>query len=166
MVLAFGLDHIIVSSDRPKDPAASRFLENTASTRGKPSITAEAGRSGPVDPSDAAVLVKGVLNVLGHLKMSSQAVTPVAQPIWIEPLLSVAAEHDGVFHPLVNRDAHVTKGAEDRRGHRLSQPAARRRARAGSRHRAVHPRRAVAQERRHARQHRRRQTLTPAMSVR
>ncbi len=110
MVLAFGLDHIIVSSDRPKDPAASRFLENTASTRGKPSFTAEAGRSGPVDPSDAAVLVKGVQNVLGHLKMSSQAVTPVARPIWIEPLLSVAAEHDGVFHPLVNRDAHVTKG--------------------------------------------------------
>ena len=81
MVLAFGLDHIIVSSDRPKDPAASRFLENTASTRGKPSFTAEAGRSGPVDPSDAAVLVKGVQNVLGHLKMSSQAVTPVARPI-------------------------------------------------------------------------------------
>ena len=56
------------------------------------------------------MLVKGVQNVLGHLKMSSQAVTPVARPIWIEPLLSVAAEHDGVFHPLVNRDAHVTKG--------------------------------------------------------
>ena len=50
MVLAFGLDHIIISRDRPKDPNASRFLENTASTRGKPSFTAEAGRSGPVDP--------------------------------------------------------------------------------------------------------------------
>src|SRR5258708_7203174 len=34
MVLAFGLDHIIISADRPKDPAASRYLENTASTRG------------------------------------------------------------------------------------------------------------------------------------
>jgi predicted deacylase len=110
MVLAFGLDHIIVSSDRPKDPAASRFLENTASTRGKPSFTAEAGRSGPVDPNDAAVLVKGVLNVLGHLKMSSRTVTPVARPIWIDPLLSVTAERDGVFHPLVDRDAHVTRG--------------------------------------------------------
>src|SRR5580704_288083 len=52
MVLAFGLDHIIISADRPKDPAASRFLENTASTRGKPSITAEAGRAGTVDPDD------------------------------------------------------------------------------------------------------------------
>ena len=110
MVLAFGLDHIIVSTDRPKDPAASRFLENTASTRGKPSFTAEAGRSGPVDPKDAAVLVTGVLNVLGHLKMTARAAAPVAKPIWIDPLLSVTAERDGVFHPLVDRDAHVTKG--------------------------------------------------------
>jgi predicted deacylase len=35
MVLAFGLDHIIISMDRPKDPNASRYLENTATTRGK-----------------------------------------------------------------------------------------------------------------------------------
>ena len=110
MVLAFGLDHIVVSTDRPKDPAASRFLENTATTRGKPSFTAEAGRSGPVDPNDAAILVKGVLNVLGHLKMSARAVAPVAKPIWIEPLLAVTADRDGVFHPMVGRDAHVTKG--------------------------------------------------------
>jgi uncharacterized protein len=110
MVLAFGLDHIIVSTDRPKDKAASRYLENTASTRGKPSFTAEAGRSGPVDPADVAVLVKGVQNVLGHLKMSPRPAAPVARPIWIDPLISVTSEHDGVFHPLVNRDAHVTKG--------------------------------------------------------
>jgi hypothetical protein len=38
LVLAFGLDHIIISSDRPADPAASRYLENTATTRGKPSM--------------------------------------------------------------------------------------------------------------------------------
>src|SRR5262249_61283711 len=42
MVLAFGLDHIIISADRPRDPAASKYLENTATTRGKPSITVEA----------------------------------------------------------------------------------------------------------------------------
>ena len=57
MVLAFGLDHVIISADRPKDPSQSRYLENTASTRGKPSFTAEAGRSGPVDAKDVAVLV-------------------------------------------------------------------------------------------------------------
>jgi predicted deacylase len=111
MVLAFGLDHIIVSSDRPKDPKASRYLENTASTRGKPSFTAEAGRSGPVNDADVAVLANGVLNVMGHLKMMARQVVAVKNPVWIEPVISVTAEQNGVFHPRVDRDAHVMKGA-------------------------------------------------------
>src|SRR3981081_2083251 len=85
MLLAFGLDHIIIS-DRPKDPKASRFLENTATTRGKASFTAEAGRSGPVDAKDAAVLVTGVQNVMGHLKMIGRAAPPVAKPVWVWPI--------------------------------------------------------------------------------
>ena len=111
MVLAFGLDHIIISSDRPKDPKASRYLENTASTRGKPSFTAEAGRSGPVNDADVAVLANGVLNVMGHLKMMPRQVPPVRNPVWIEPVISVTAEQNGVFHPRVDRDARVLKGA-------------------------------------------------------
>jgi len=111
LVLAFGLDHIIVSRDRPKDPKASRYLENTASTRGKPSFTAEAGRSGPVNDGDVTVLVNGVLNVMGHLKMLQRQAAPVRNPIWIEPVITVAAEQDGVFHPRVDRDARVAKGA-------------------------------------------------------
>jgi predicted deacylase len=112
MVLAFGLDHIIISADRPKDPKASRFLENTASTRGKPSFTAEAGRSGPVNANDAAVLVNGVLGVMGHLKMLRRAAPPVAHPVWVEQIVTVASEREGIFHPSVNRDAHVVKGAK------------------------------------------------------
>src|SRR2546422_545766 len=45
MALAFGLDHIIIAADRPRDPNASRYLDNTASTRGKPAIAVEAGYS-------------------------------------------------------------------------------------------------------------------------
>ncbi len=111
MVLAFGLDHIIVSADRPKDPKASRFLENTASTRGKPSFTAEAGRSGPVDIADAAKLSAGVRNVMAFLKMGGAVAAPVRSPIWVDPVLTVAAERDGMFHPTVDRDARVQKGA-------------------------------------------------------
>ena len=59
MVLAFGLDHIIVWNDRPKDPNASRYLDNTANTRGKPAIAVEAGYSGTVQPGDVALLVNG-----------------------------------------------------------------------------------------------------------
>ena len=110
LILAFGLDHIIIS-DRPKDPKASRYLENTATTRGKASFTAEAGRSGPPDPNDALMLVNGVLHVMGQLKMTSQSVKPVAKPIWIENVVTISADQVGTFYPQVNRDAHVTKGA-------------------------------------------------------
>ena len=112
MVLAFGLDHIIVSRDRPKDPNASRFLENTATTRGKASFTAEAGRSGPVDAKDVDALIRGVMGVMAQLKMTKATPHPVAKPIWVEPIVTIAAERDGVFRPAVDRDAHVAKGAK------------------------------------------------------
>ncbi|PYR61201.1 MAG: hypothetical protein DMF91_10355 [Acidobacteria bacterium] len=112
MVLAFGLDHIIISADRPKDPSQSRYLENTASTRGKPSFTAEAGRSGPVDAKDVAVLVQGVKNVMGHLKMTSARPVAVKNPVWLERVITIASDQDGMFHPAVDRDAHVTTGAK------------------------------------------------------
>jgi len=111
MVLAFGLDHIIISADRPKDPKASRYLENTASTRGKPSFTAEAGRSGPVNPADVTALVNGVQHVLMHLKMLAGTAAPVARPVWIEKVVTVAVDQGGMFWPAVDRDAHVVKGA-------------------------------------------------------
>src|SRR5439155_24670108 len=107
MVLAFGLDHIIISADRPKDPQASRYLENTASTRGKPSFTAEAGRSGPVEIEDAARLSAGVRNVMAHLKMGGTIAAPVRNPVWVDKIVSLNAERDGMFHPTVDRDAHV-----------------------------------------------------------
>ncbi len=112
MVLAFGLDHIIISADRPKDPKASRYLENTASTRGKASFTAEAGRSGPVNPADVTLLVTGVQRLMTHLKMQPGAAAPVPHPIWIEKVVTVAADQAGIFWPSVDRDAHVQKGAK------------------------------------------------------
>jgi uncharacterized protein len=112
IAIAFGLPYIIVSKDRPTDPNASRFLENTATTRGKPSITAEAGRSGPVDAGEVAMLERGVRNVMAHLKMRAQSAAPPVTPIWIDPLINIAAEQGGVFHPAVDRAANVAKGAK------------------------------------------------------
>lgn len=112
IAIAFGLPYIVISTDRPKDANASRYLENTATTRGKPSITAEAGRSGPVDPKDAALLARGVRNVMAHLKMTAPVGAPPPNPIWIERLVTIAAEQNGMFHPAVDRDATVAKGAK------------------------------------------------------
>lgn len=110
MVLAFGLDHVIVSTDRPKDPQASRYLENTATTRGKPSITVEAGRAGTVEPEDVAALVDGCLSVLRYLKMLPGTVTPVEHPVWIETIKTATSERTGLFFPLVRRGSYVTEG--------------------------------------------------------
>jgi predicted deacylase len=110
MVLAFGLDHIIIAADRPKDPKASRYLENTASVRGKASFAAEAGRSGPPNPADAKVLADGVRRVMAHLKMTADTFPAPPKPVWVETV-TVAAERDGMFWPAVDRDARVKKGA-------------------------------------------------------
>jgi predicted deacylase len=110
MALAFGLDHIIISTERPKDPAASRYLENTATTRGKPSITAEAGHAGTVEAEDVEALVRGSLSVMRYLKMLSGEPAPVANPVWIERIANVTSGQGGVFYPLVQRGAYVEKG--------------------------------------------------------
>jgi len=110
MVLAFGLDHIIISEDRPKDPNASRYLENTASTRGKPSMTVEAGHAGTVEPEDVEVLIAGTLNVMRHLKMLPGRAAPVENPVWIAQLSTLASEATGIFYPLVRRGSYVAQG--------------------------------------------------------
>jgi predicted deacylase len=112
MALAFGLDHIVISTDRPTDPAASRYLENTATTRGKPSITVEAGHAGTVDPDDVEALVYGSVGVMRQLGMLPGRPTPVESPIWIERMATVTAEQGGVFHPAVVRGSYVAVGTK------------------------------------------------------
>ena len=110
MALAFGLDHIIISADRPKDPEASRYLENTATTRGKPSITVEAGHAGTTDPDDIAVLVAGTFSVMRHLRMLPGEPAVVESPVWIERLADVTSAQTGIFYPLVKRGTYVQTG--------------------------------------------------------
>jgi len=81
MVLAFGLDTIILSADRPRDPNAARYLETNASLRGKPSLTAEAGHAGTVEPEDVTALINGCLNVMRYLKMLPGSAPPVQDPV-------------------------------------------------------------------------------------
>jgi predicted deacylase len=110
MVLAFGLDTIIISADRPKDPAASRYLENTASLRGKASITAEAGHAGTVESEDVNALVDGSLSVMRYLKMMDGAPKTVEAPVWIERVAPITSDVNGIFYPAVKRGTYVQKG--------------------------------------------------------
>jgi len=110
MVLAFGLDHIIIVTDRPRDPNAARYLESDATTRGKPAITAEAGYAGTVHPDDLNALMNGCLSVMRYLKMLPGAAIAVEHPVWIGKVDTVASDVGGTFYPLVRKGTYVEQG--------------------------------------------------------
>jgi hypothetical protein len=110
MVLAFGLDHIIIWRERPTDPAATRYLDNTASVRGKASIVVEAGHAGTVDSDDLALLVNGSLSTMRALKMLPSDPHPIENPVWIEKLEDVLSDGPGIWYPLVKRGTYVSAG--------------------------------------------------------
>src|ERR1700757_3525612 len=80
MVLAFGIDHIIIWHDPPTDPAASRYLDNTASIHGKPSFVVEAGHAGTTETDDIALLMNGTLSTMRFLKMLPGEPHPIQNP--------------------------------------------------------------------------------------
>jgi predicted deacylase len=112
MALAFGLDHIIVASDRPQEAQASRYLDNTANTRGKPAIAVEAGYSGTVQADDVKALVDGTFSVMRYLKMLPGSPSAVEHPVWFGKIDTVASEQPGIFYPLVQRGSFVEKGTK------------------------------------------------------
>ena len=111
MALAFGLDHIVVDSGRPTDPAASVYLSNTAITRGKPALTTETGGMAVVDEGSIKLVQNGVAGLLRHLGMRKEGPTAVAAPVWIEPSEVLRASVTGLFFPAVDRGQAVKKGA-------------------------------------------------------
>jgi hypothetical protein len=110
MVLAFGLSTIIISADRPADPGASRYLDATATSRGKPAITVEAGHAGTVEPADVSALIDGTISVMRLLKMLPGEPSAVENPVWIDSIKTVASEQTGIFYPLVDRGTYVARG--------------------------------------------------------
>jgi predicted deacylase len=129
MVLAFGIDTIIISKDRPADRNASRYLDNTATVRGKPAVAVEAGHAGTTETDDIDLLANGCFNVMKHLGMLPGTVTPVQNPVWLDPVESVVSDATGIFYPFVKRGTYVAKGAKigtitDYVGRTISEPRA------------------------------------------
>jgi predicted deacylase len=110
MVLAFGLDHIIIQRNRNPAANGAVTVSRQAQNMGKPTIVVEAGHSGTVAAEDVDVLVKGSLNVMRHLHMLPGDAPPVEHPIWIANATVIASDRDGFFHPLVTPEAYVQKG--------------------------------------------------------
>lgn len=112
MVLAFGLDHIILQDFRPPVPAGGAVtLTRFASGIGKPAIAVEAGHAGTTNAEDVEVLVDGIGNVMRHLKMLPGSAPPVDHPVWLARATTLTSQYDGIFYPLAKPEAYVGKGA-------------------------------------------------------
>ncbi len=118
MAVEFGLDHIVIDDERPRDPAQSLYCSNTAATRGKPAITVESGGLGVVPlglhQADEHIerLEAGVFRLLRHLKMLAGRLEPLArEPVWIVRHAVLRSDATGIFYPEVRKDQAVSQGA-------------------------------------------------------
>jgi uncharacterized protein len=110
MVLAFGLDHIIIQKNLAPAVAGATSISRFAEDLGKPTIIAEAGHAGTTDAADVEALVRGCISVMRHLKMLAGAASRVEHPLWIGPITTIRGEQDGIFYPLVTPEAYVQQG--------------------------------------------------------
>jgi uncharacterized protein len=112
MVLAFGLDHIIIQDFRPTapNPSGATTITRYASSIGKPCVTAEAGHAGTTNAEDVEALVQGSMNVMRHLRMLPGKAPRVEHPLWIGKISVVSSERDGAFYPLASPEGYVGKG--------------------------------------------------------
>jgi len=111
LAVAFGMDHIVIDDERPRDPARSMYCSNTAATRGKPAITVESGGLGLVEQDAIARLETGVKRILEHLRMSTGArFPPPGEPTWIVRNQVLRSEATGLFYPQARKDQPVRQG--------------------------------------------------------
>ncbi len=109
MVLAFGMDHIIIDRGRPTDPQASFYCSTTAITRGIPAVTIEAGYLGGTDQESVDIIKSGVLSVMRLLKMIDGAPLHVAKPLYLWPSEVLNSPATGLLYPTADKNQLVKK---------------------------------------------------------
>ena len=111
MALAFGSDHIVVDTARPRDVRASVYTQNTAQLRGKPAITTETGYLGIPAEDMVQRNVDGVFRLLRYLRMVPGDVELVRNPLFFDRTEVLRSPATGVWHAKVERGQSVQKGA-------------------------------------------------------
>jgi len=111
MALAFGSDHIVVDTMRPRDVRASVYTQNTAQLRGKPSITTETGYLGIPAEDMVQRNVDGVFRLLRYFHMVPGDAELVRQPLFFERTEVLRSPATGVWHARVERGQSVQKGS-------------------------------------------------------
>ena len=111
MALAWGNDHIVIDTVRPRDRQATIYTQNTAHVRGKPALTTEAGYLGVAAEDMIQRNVDGVFRLLRYFRMAPGEVELVRQPLFFERTEVLRSPATGVWHPQVERGQSVQKGA-------------------------------------------------------
>src|SRR5881296_2960881 len=110
MALAWGNDHIVIDTMRPRDRNASVYTQNTAQIRGKPSLTTETGYLGMAVEEMVQRNVDGVFRLLRYLRMLPGDVELVRSPLFFERTEVLRSPATGVWHAKVERGQSVQKG--------------------------------------------------------
>jgi predicted deacylase len=111
MALAWGNDHIVIDTVRPRDRQATIYTQNTAHIRGKPALTTEAGYLGIAAEDMVQRNVDGVFRLLRLFRMLPGAVELIRQPLFFERTEVLRSPATGVWHPRVERGQSLQKGA-------------------------------------------------------
>ncbi len=111
MALAWGNDHIVIDTDRPRDPAASVYTQNTAHVRGKPAITTESGYLGLPVEEMIQRNHRGALRLMRFLGMLEGPIEKVEAPVWLSATEVLTSPLTGIWYPLVERGQTVAQGA-------------------------------------------------------
>ncbi len=111
LALAFGLDHIVIDRERPKDPSKSAYTANTAVLHGKPAITVESGGLGATDEVSVAAQEAGALSVIRHLGIMDAPSLRVDKPLFVDRSEVLLAPATGVWSWRVEKGQSVAEGA-------------------------------------------------------
>jgi predicted deacylase len=115
MALAWGNDHIVIDTDRPRSRDSSVYTQNTAQVRGKPAITTESGWLGVAAEEMVQRNVQGAVRLMRHLGMLPDAGAlrseeRIAHPLWIDRSQVLTSPATGLWYPRVERGNAVQKG--------------------------------------------------------
>ena len=110
IVLAFGIDHVVIDRSRPTDPARSVYCSNTAITRGKAAMTVESGYLGCTDAQCVDQIANGVRGVMRELGMLVGGPEPLQSAVYLDPVEVLSSPATGILYPHVERGESVTKG--------------------------------------------------------
>jgi hypothetical protein len=111
LVMAFGIDHVVVDRGRPTDPAASLYCSTTAITRGKPAMTIESGSLGVSEYESVERIVNGIPGVLRELRMKDGGREPLLEAVYLGPTAVVTSPETGILYSQVECGQTVPKGA-------------------------------------------------------